>query len=267
MSILLAARLVEILLGISLIIQTAEYLKLLEYTKVGGVWDWNFQRADVPASQIWVLQVLDFFFTPENYKLILVFRFVFALSLIFSGVSIYTAWALLLSNLLILIRWRGAFNGGSDFMTLVVTCGLTLGQTWSYFDGQAMGWVAALWYISIHSISSYFMSGWVKLLNGAWRRGISMPVFLDTGVYGPLQDQSILANPVVARLCSWSFILWEASMPLALTSYPAAMFFCSVAVVFHFLVFWFFGLNRFFWAWISSLPAILYCSTWNWSVS
>jgi len=33
MSILLAARLVEILLGISLIIQTAEYLKLLEYSK------------------------------------------------------------------------------------------------------------------------------------------------------------------------------------------------------------------------------------------
>ncbi|UUZ62889.1 hypothetical protein LP417_24100 [Polaromonas sp. P1-6] len=36
--------------------------------------------------------------------------------------------------------------------------------------------------------------------------------------------------------------------------------FCAVAAVFHFLVFWFFGLNRFFWAWISTFPAVLYCA-------
>jgi hypothetical protein len=26
------------------------------------------------------------------------------------------------------------------------------------------------------------------------------------------------------------------------------------------LVFWFFGLNRFFWAWVASFPAIVWCA-------
>jgi hypothetical protein len=33
-----------------------------------------------------------------------------------------------------------------------------------------------------------------------------------------------------------------------------------VAAVFHLLVFRFFGLNRFVWAWCASFPAIIYCS-------
>jgi hypothetical protein len=35
---------------------------------------------------------------------------------------------------------------------------------------------------------------------------------------------------------------------------------CAVAALFHFLVFWFFGLNRFFWAWVASFPAIIWCA-------
>jgi len=30
------------------------------------------------------------------------------------------------------------------------------------------------------------------------------------------------------------------------------------------LVFWFFGLNRFFWAWLSSFPAVVYCAGTVW---
>ena len=39
-----------------------------------------------------------------------------------------------------------------------------------------------------------------------------------------------------------------------------AVVFCAVASVFHFLVFRFFGLNRFFWAWMTTYPAILWCA-------
>jgi hypothetical protein len=54
--------------------------------------------------------------------------------------------------------------------------------------------------------------------------------------------------------------VWECCSPLALWHPLAAWAFCAVALVFHFLVFWFFGLNRFFWAWLVSFPAILACS-------
>jgi hypothetical protein len=264
MSLTLASRLLEILLGLSLLVQTIEYLRLMPLTQSGSVWDWEFQRLDIPLSMKRVHRFLAYCYREPQFKAILCLRLLLALSLIFFGVNLYSAWILLLSNLLLLIRWRGAFNGGSDFMTLVLTCALTLGQTWSIWGGQAMGWVAALWYVSIHSITSYFMSGWVKLLNKSWRSGLCMPVFLDSGVFGPLSARSVLAQKPVAILCSWSFILWEACMPAALISPKLAWCFCACAVVFHFLVFWFFGLNRFFWAWLASLPAILYCSTWNW---
>jgi hypothetical protein len=65
----------------------------------------------------------------------------------------------------------------------------------------------------------------------------------------------------MALLGAWAFIVWECCAPLALVSPELATAFCAVAGVFHFLVFWFFGLNRFFWAWLASFPAILWCAT------
>ena len=55
--------------------------------------------------------------------------------------------------------------------------------------------------------------------------------------------------------------MWEGSFPLALLDARLAAVFCSVAAVFHFLVFYFFGLNRFFWAWVATFPAILYAAS------
>jgi len=264
MSLTLAARWVEILFSVSLLIQTLEYFKLLSFTAVEGVWSWEIQRSDIPSNQNAIRRLLDLLLNQTGYKIVLLLRLITALSLWAVGVCILSAWFLLLSNLLLLVRWRGAFNGGSDFMTLVLTCGLVLGQTCTPFYGEAMGWVVALWYISIHSITSYFMSGWVKLISKEWISGVCMPIFLSTGVYGPLSSNSVLAKRPVAIICSWAFILWEALMPLALVDTQLAWLFCAVALVFHFLVFLFFGLNRFFWAWAASLPAILYCSTWVW---
>ncbi len=264
MNLLVASRGVEILFSLSLFVQTAEYFKLLPYTDAKSIWSWKIQRADIPKSQHLLGLVLDVLLNQSGYRIILALRLITAVVLLIFGVSIWAAWILFLSNLLLLVRWRGAFNGGSDFMTLVVTCGLVLGQTGSLFLGEAMGWVVTLWYICIHSITSYFMSGWVKLTSKEWISGVCMPIFLDTGVYGPLKPGSVLAQKPIAILCSWSFILWESLMPLALTNVTVAWVFCSVALLFHFLVFLFFGLNRFFWAWAASLPAILYSSNWVW---
>ena len=50
-------------------------------------------------------------------------------------------------------------------------------------------------------------------------------------------------------------------MPLALLDVRLAAVFCAVAAVFHFMVFWYFGLNRFFWAWLATFPAILYAAS------
>jgi hypothetical protein len=172
-----------------------------------------------------------------------------------------SAVLLFVMALLLLLRWRGAFNGGSDFMTLVGLTGLLLAKVLGLFTDTASAWHAALWYVAVQSLSSYFVSGWVKLMRTEWRSGRALTVFLDNGVYGPLPANSIYRQPRLAMLCSWGFTLWEGLFPLALLDVRLAVMFCAIAAVFHFLVFWFFGLNRFFWAWLSTFPAILYCAS------
>ena len=112
----------------------------------------------------------------------------------------------------------------------------------------------------LQSITSYFMSGWVKILRPEWRSGQAMTIFLNGAIYGPLPEDHLLRNPRLAFLGSWAFIFWECAFPFALINPAHALGFCMIAGGFHFLVFWFFGLNRFFWAWMCSFPAIIWCA-------
>jgi hypothetical protein len=169
---------------------------------------------------------------------------------------------LFVGTLLLLVRWRGAFNGGSDFMTLVTITGMLIAQVVALWADKGLGWAVGLSYIAIHTLSSYFVSGWIKLLQPEWRSGRALTVFLNGGIYGPLSPDSIFRRPQVAMLCSWAFILWEAVFPLTLLNPHSALLFMVIAAVFHFLVFWFFGLNRFFWAWLTNLTAVWFFSGW-----
>jgi hypothetical protein len=64
----------------------------------------------------------------------------------------------------------------------------------------------------------------------------------------------------VAIVCSWAFILWEIAIPLAFIDPRLMVIYCGIGLMFHFLVFWFFGLNRFFFAWAATYPALLFAA-------
>ncbi len=261
MELTLAVRVFEVLLGFSLVLQTLEYLRLPSLDRVTL---WPMLAQELPAQPAWLKAGLTLLLQPGPYRAMLVLRLVLALGLMLGLVGLAGAAVLFVMALLLLLRWRGAFNGGSDFMTLVGLSGLLLAHLVGAIANESLGWQAGFWYISLQTVSSYFVSGWVKLLRAEWRSGQAMTLFLDTGVYGPLAQNSIFRNPQVARLCAWSFTVWEGCFPLALLDVRLALVFCGVASLFHFLVFWFFGLNRFFWAWLSSFPAVVYCAGTVW---
>ena len=104
------------------------------------------------------------------------------------------------------------------------------------------------------------ISGAIKLVTLEWRDGSALIYFLDGGLHGPLSTDSPYRHRPVAMACSWAFIVWECLFPFALAGPRIAAVFCAVAALFHFLVFRYFGLNRFFWAWLASFPAIIWCS-------
>ena len=256
---LMAIRATEILFAWSLSIQTLEYLRMGAATADDNFWSWRLQRADIPNAPVRAL--LDVVFRPQVHRWHLWLRLLAALHLGWLGATLPLMVFLFVGNLLILIRWRGAFNGGSDFMTLVVLTGLLIAQALETWGDAQLGWQACFWYIAIQAITSYFMSGSVKLLRREWRNGSAMTIFLNAAIYGPLPPKHLLRNTWLALLGSWSFIVWEILFPFSLLDPRLAALFCSVAALFHFLVFWFFGLNRFFWAWLCAFPAIIWCST------
>jgi hypothetical protein len=255
---LMAIRATELVFALSLTIQTLEYLRMGKYTADDAFWSWQLQRSDIPSATVRAL--LDVLFKPQMHQLHLLLRLCAAVGLALQGASLPLIGFLFVGNLFILIRWRGAFNGGSDFLTLVVLTGLFISQVVGAFGNAELGWQAGFWYIAIQAITSYFMSGAVKLLRPEWRNGSAMTIFLNGAIYGPLSATHPLRNKWLAMMGSWGFIVWEILFPFSLLDPRLAALFCAVAAFFHFLVFWFFGLNRFFWAWLCSFPAIIWCS-------
>ena len=253
----LAVRAFELLLGFSLALQCIEYLRIPALDRVN---DWAILRSEIPERPRGVRALLDVLLTARNYRVLIVLRLALAIGLMSGGLGLAGSLLLFAIALVLLLRWRGAFNGGSDFMTLVGLTGLLIAHLAGTFKGMDFGWRAGLWYVTLQSLTSYFMSGWVKLLHASWRSGRALPQFLDTGIYGPLPSNSLYRQPWLARTISWTFTVWEGLFPLALLDVRLAALFCAVASVFHFLVFRFFGLNRFFWAWMTTYPAILWCA-------
>ena len=227
MNLYLTVRALECLRATSLLRQTLEFLRLSRFADARSVWSWPLQRGDVAHTAVWLQKLFDWLFQERVHQAHLLLRLGAAASL-YVGVSMVSAIFLFASSLIILIR---------------------------------IAWRAGLWYITIHAISSYFISGAIKLISSDWRSGRVLIHFLDGGLYGPLLDHSLFRKKPIAVIASWSFIVWECMFPLALAGPQWAMLWCAIAAFFHFLVFRFFGLNRFFWAWAASFPAIIYCST------
>ena len=149
---LVAIRATELLFALSLIIQTLEYLRMGKFTTDDAFWSWPLQRADIPNAPVRAL--LDVLFKPQIHQLHLVLRLLAAGVLAINGTSLPLVVFLFVGNLLILIRWRGAFNGGSDFFTLVVLTGLLISQVVGAWGNTQLGWQAGFWYIAIQGATA-----------------------------------------------------------------------------------------------------------------
>lgn len=166
---------------------------------------------------------------------------------------------LLFVHLLICIRFRGTFNGGSDQMILVVLAGTSLG----YLLKDANWGKFGLIYIAVQVAYAYLRAGFTKLSRQSWRSGRALPEFLSGS---PYVDTRALGHWLASRanfsiILSLAVILFEITVWTSGFSALAANFFFCAALAFHFLIYRTFGLNRFFWAWLSAWPSLLYLAS------
>jgi len=158
-------------------------------------------------------------------------------------------------SLLILHRFQGPYNGGSDRMGLLALWCLAL----SRLAPVPLWKELAFGYLGVQLVLSYFVAGGVKIVNPDWRGGRALRDVFQFSAYPVSEALRRWADrPRVLRAMSWAVILFELAFPLTLLSRPTLIAGLAVAAVFHLANAGLFGLNRFFWTWLAVYPAILW---------
>lgn len=250
------------LIALAIALQTLELLALRGAVEDEGVWDWRILKAEFeifPSFFRWILaRILSW----PGFVCFLGIRLVAAaVVLAVPSELLSPAWMifLFLSTMLISLRWRGTFNGGSDYMTLIITLSLSIAQA---FAGHPRIVKACLGYIAIQSCASYFIAGLVKIKSPNWRSGRALAAFIATPGYdSPQTVLGLVKNPWFALAASWAVIGLECSFPAALSSPGLCLAFAGTAFLFHLANVYVFGLNRFLFAWAASYPALYWLAS------
>ena len=244
-------------LAVALVLQTVELLQIRHAYRDDGIWRWKTLEKEFRIFSSTFQKLLNLTLCMPNFTYTLIARLIAALVafFIFEPVSLLI---LFVTSLLVCLRWRGTFNGGSDYMTIVILLSLLVSALFPENDAVALG---AVWYISLQTISSYFVSGVAKLKRKNWRNGTALPGFVDTAVYGsPTMLKTFLAIPGMGLVASWGIIVFECSLPAAILHPAYCIIYVTLALAFHLANFYLFGLNRFLYVWLAAYPAMLFCS-------
>jgi len=254
------------LLSLSLVIQSGELLRLAPAFAEQGIWRGSTLREELPA----LAPLLDH----RAFVGLQAMRLAAALALgtlsvagaLRAEAGLPTGAAGLLALLLGVgvftnVRFRGTFNGGSDFMTLVVLTALLAAALAGPASPGGRLQEGCLWYIAFHVCASYFVAGWIKILKANWRSGRALRGFLSTTIYepGPVL-RSLRSLPAATFALSWGVMLWEIAFPAALFDPRATLVFLALGAAFHLGNVFFFGLNRFFFAWLAAYPAVIFAA-------
>ncbi len=149
---------------------------------------------------------------------------------------------------------------GAQQMTLVLCIALFLANLAP--DGHAVQRIC-LWFIALQATLAYLTSGLSKLASARWRSGEALVGIMGTTIYGNRPLHRVLqrwrALPFVA---SWGTMLFESCFFLVfLGCGELTLALIATALLFHLTVAFAMGLNLFFWAFLATYPAILFCTS------
>lgn len=158
-------------------------------------------------------------------------------------------------SLLMLHRFQGPYNGGSDRMSVLIL--------WCLLGAEIAPiviWQEAVFgYLALQLTLSYFLSGKVKLMNPEWRSGQALCDVFAFSAYPVSEDLRQLAHkPRFLWALSWAVILFEIAFPLALLHPLLLGAALTLGACFHLANACLFGLNRFFWIWLAAYPSLLW---------
>jgi hypothetical protein len=238
-----------------MILQAFEYMSLSQKKSVLKIWNFKNLKSDFESGLPLPHKLLQFIFSDKIFYQINFLQLVLAATYLIFPISNFFI-VLFLTQLYNCIRFRGNFNGGSDMMTFVVLIGLLISYSSENEKVRKLGLI----FISINLFYSYLKAGLVKIIHSEWRSGKALPIFLKRSAFA---DSKKIANwlsrnlKLSAALC-WGVLFFELSFVFILFFNDLAYYYFLFAIFFHFILYLSFGLNRFFWVWLSAWPALLF---------
>jgi hypothetical protein len=243
-------------IALAVLLQTVELLQCRAAFADDGIWSFPLLRREhdaLPAPLRWLFAVV---LPYRSFIALLWLELVFAV-LLGLGVSGAAAF-LLFAEVAVCVRFRGTFNGGSDYLTVLISMALSV--RW-LCGATPLVSKAALAYIAVQVTLSYFIAGVAKLKEVTWRNGAALRVFVTSEGYGaPPFVRRLLDGQRRCLLLSWAVLAFECGFPLAWLSPRFCLPLLALGFVFHLGNSLVFGLNRFLFAWSAAYPALLYGS-------
>jgi hypothetical protein len=224
------------LLGLLALIQTFEFYRLNFATSNDGIWRWQDLENELGRPFRFLLSERSFFFLN-------LFRGLVAVDVLMNPHA-GSVFLLFLIHVLTLLRWLGTFNGGSDYMCLMLLWLVSLGL-WR----QGVMAKVCVYYMAFQLCLSYFKAGYVKLRSSGWRSGRALPEFVSVKIYEKkVWIEKLLVNKPLRLAASWAIITYEMTFPLAVFNRNLALVYMICGCLFHLTNSYIFGLNRFFFA-------------------
>ncbi|GAA6208789.1 HTTM domain-containing protein [Cognatishimia sp. WU-CL00825] len=169
-----------------------------------------------------------------------------------AGLVLVVLW---LSHLLVLHRFNGPYNGGADKMGVLITTCLMA----AHLAPEPRWAELAISYLAVQLVLSYFVSGYVKIVNPDWRSGQALVDVYRFSAYPVAEDlRSFADHPKLLWTMSWCVMGFEVVFPLALLHPFALTTGMLIAGTFHLANAMLFGLNRFFWIWLCAYPSLIW---------
>lgn len=245
------------------IIENLELLSLKRYYSKNGIWndeiiDLKFKNLNSNYFFKPIINLLTKLLHFSNFYKIIQIQLVLAILLLYFHNPIILI-VLLIIKILISIKWNGSFNGGSDSMGIVICIGLIISTTYPSISNNTNFQIAGIVYIVYNLILSYFRAGLVKIKNKNWLNGKELIIFTNNTIYNYNSKMIKLINyKYISIILSLLLILWEILFAFSILNLNITLIFLTIGIIFHFMNFYIFGLNRFFFNWLATYPAFIY---------
>jgi hypothetical protein len=236
-------------------LQAIEMMLISRKPNFLAIWNYENIKGDLERGLPLPRKAIQFLFSQSSFGIILFIQTLISVGG-FLHLNVIVVATLFVTNLLICIRFRGNFNGGSDMLTFVVLTGLLISLLARSLEVQKLGLI----YIAIHLMYSYLKSGLAKIIRVEWRSGEALPAFLQRSLFKDVSrfGEWLELKPKLSQVFCWTVLLFEISMVGLLFFHSLVPIYFFIAVTFHFINYICFGLNRFFWIWLTAWPAVFY---------